>query len=467
MSVYSFLLIYSLKFLNNDFLVWGGFVPLFYFIYIKSKDKIPIKLELFVFSLVFMITFLFGFTNISPRLYGLIYLTLTVLMFLNLYLSYLSIRKNFYLPVLIWLVFEKFLIEFLPFYSTALFTANGFYIKQLASLFGTLGITFIIILFNLVITKFIIKKNNVWEIAVIFLIISLIFGYGHYYLKNSNFQHYNMKKVIIAQTKLDNSQKEYFFNGPLETKEYISFIDKQIPDKETDLIILPEVSIWQDTIKKMSNFFKNMPEVINKEIPKLAQKYDADILFGVRNNPKNKGDKLGNYLLYYDVEKEKYVYKYEKEMLIPAYETSFKNYFKGYFKNKSKEFKYKTLICYEGLFEPLIKNNLEQSKAIMVLSNNMLLGKNKLPNEMLKLYILRAISFNRNIVISDNWGYTVIINKNGQIINFLNKYERSTLIGNFKEIEKKSFYFKEGRFLWIIIFIVLSIILIWERGVKT
>ena len=466
MSVYSFLLMYSLKFLNNHLLAWGGFVPLFYFICIKSKNKIPVKLELFTFSLVFMVTFLFGFTNISPRLYVVIYLTLAVLMFSNLYLFYLSISKNFYLPVLIWLVFEKFLIEFLPLYSTAFFTVNGFYIKQFASIFGTLGITFIIILFNLVITKFIIEKDNFLEVIAMFLIIVLVFGYGFLYIDKSKSIKYNKKSVTMVQTKLDNNKKEYYFNGPLEAKEYVSFIDKQIPDKETDLIILPEVSVWQDTLKEMSGFFEDMPNIIDQEIPELAHKYNSDVLFGVRDDSENKEDKLKNYLLYYDIEKEKYVHKYEKEMLIPAYETSFKNYFKGYFKNNSKKFKYKTLICYEGLFEPLMRKGLEQNKAIMVLSNNMLLGKNKLPDEMLKFYILRAISFNKNVVVSDNWGYTVIINEHGQIKEFLNKYERNSLTGSFKEIEKKSFYFNTGYLLWWIVYLTLVLLLIRKGGEK-
>jgi apolipoprotein N-acyltransferase len=142
--------------------------------------------------------------------------------------------------------------------------------------------------------------------------------------------------------------------------------------------------------------------------------------------------------------------------MVPQYETSFKNYVKRFFEEKNTDFKkYKMLICYEGLFENLMKKDLKNNGAILVLSNNNMLGKNKLPDEMLKLYILRSISFKKNIVVADNWGYSVIINQNGIIKGILDKYTREVLTGKINIINNQSFYYKYGYLFWYFNILIL------------
>lgn len=453
---YAWLIIYFLKFKDYHGLIWFSFVPVFYYIYNSSISNKTIKLELFSFSLTFMVSYLYGFTEINTELYILIYLFMGTWLYLVLYLSYETIGSNFYLPVVVWVLFEKILIDFLPFYSMSLFTVNGTYFKQFASLFGTSGITFIIILFNLLITRFIIKKDNLKDVLFFGLIFCLIISYGYFYLEYENRQNYESKQISIVQTALNNEDKDYYFGGPVEARELMLFYEDLLENKKSDIIIFPEATIKKDKSADAERLFKNFPDILNEELPKLSKRFNSDLIVGVTDSPSKKGDIIDNYLVYYNKTEKDYVYRYNKRLMVPQYETSFKNYVKRFFEEKNTDFKkYKMLICYEGLFENLMKKDLKNNGAILVLSNNNMLGKNKLPDEMLKLYILRSISFKKNIVVADNWGYSVIINQNGIIKGILDKYTREVLTGKINIINNQSFYYKYGYLFWYFNILIL------------
>ncbi|MFW5891118.1 MAG: nitrilase-related carbon-nitrogen hydrolase [bacterium] len=453
---YAWLIMYFLKFKDYHSLIWFSFVPVFYYIYYNSVSNKKIKIELFCFSLTFMVSYLFGFTEINRNLYVLIYLFAASWLYLVLFLSYKAIKINFYLPAIIFVLLEKILLDFLPFYSVSLFTVNGVYIKQFASLFGTSGITFVIVLFNLLITRLIIRKDNLKDVLFFTIILCLIISYGYFYINYENNQDYINQKALIVQTALTNEDKDYYFGGPLEIMELMVFYEELIGNEEADIILLPEASIKRDRIIENKGLFEDFPNILQEELPRLSRKIESDMIIGITDYPVEQGDIIDNYLLYYDNEKENYIYKYNKELMVPQYETSFKNYFMGFTTKENKNFKkYKTLICYEGLFENLMKQELKDNGAIFVLSNNNMLGKNKLPDEMLKFYILRSISLKRNIVVADNWGYSVMINQNGEIVSILDKYSRGKLTGNISLIYDQSFYYKHGY-----LFIYLNMIIL-------
>ncbi|MFW5795068.1 MAG: nitrilase-related carbon-nitrogen hydrolase [Bacillota bacterium] len=451
---------YFLKFKDYHSLIWFSFVPVFYYIYDSSISNKNIKIELFCFSLTFMVSYLFGFTQIDRNLYILIYLFTASWLYLVLFLSYKTIKINFYLPAIIFVLLEKILIDFLPFYSMSLFTVNSEYLKQFASLFGTSGITFLIVLCNLLITRFIIRKDNLKDVLVFMLIFCLTIGYGYFYIDYENNQNYINKKVAVVQTALSNEDKDYYFGGPIEVGELMTLYRELLKNTESDLVLLPEASIKEDKVVESKKIFKDFPDMLGQELPNLSRDIGSDLIFGVTDVPTKNGDIIDNYLLYYDNEKKEYIYKYNKELMIPQYETSFKNYFMGFIKKDNTNFKkYKTLICYEGLFENLMRNNLEDNGAIFVLSNNNMLGENKLPDEMLKFYILRAISLKRYVVVADNWGYSAIINQNGRIMGILDKYNADLLTGDINLINKSSFYYRYGYLFWYLNIFILAYIL--------
>ena len=463
MMLYSYVIMYFLKFQNNNYLIWFVFVPLFYFMYISRQQNENIKLELFMFSLIQIIMFLNGLFVVKSVIYVTTYILFALIMGSFLYISYLTIEINFYLPAVIWVLFEKFLIDFLPFYSISFYVLNGKYLKQFASVFGNIGITFVIILVNLALTKFIIKKNNYKEILAIILIIFVILTYGYFYIDYQKGTENNIKKVAVLQTSLKNEDKEYYFNGPLEIKEYLNFIKEMIPQEDVDIIAMPEVSLWEDTLNKTYDVFESDLDLIGKNFPEISQNKQSDLIFGVKSTTENINKELENYLLYYDYKKEKYMHRYDKRLLVPKYESTFKYYFKNYFnKNKENDFKYKTLICYEGLFEHLYWDNLENKSLIFLLSNNHMLQKNKLPDEMLKYYTFRAIMFNRNMIIADNWGYSAIIDRNGKVKK-IKKYNQNVLMGSVNETLKSSYYYQYGHWFWLVSALFLLIILIKEE----
>jgi len=147
-----------------------------------------------------------------------------------------------------------------------------------------------------------------------------------------------------------------------------------------------------------AELFESDLDLMNKNFPNIAKNKKTDLIFGVKDISKVKDKKLENYLLYYDHIKEKYVYRYDKRLMVPKYESAFKYYFKNYFKkHENGKFKYKTLICYEGLFEHLYWNNLEDKKIIFLLSNNHMLLKNKLPDNMIHYLKINILVIMRKI----------------------------------------------------------------------
>ena len=55
---YSWFIMFLLKFLDFHLIVWIAFVPLFYHMSENSNSKLEVALDLYVFSLIFTITFL-------------------------------------------------------------------------------------------------------------------------------------------------------------------------------------------------------------------------------------------------------------------------------------------------------------------------------------------------------------------------------------------------------------------------
>ena len=413
---------------NLGFLAWACLVPLF--LEMNNKTRKQRWLLLFVFSVLFFLGTLYWIVHVS--LVGLLCLCL----FLGFEFSILGIiipapndKHSIWITPLLWVIFERlrgFLFSGFGWGLIGYTQFENLPLIQSADIFGVWGVSFLIVLVNLCVTRFILHKTRFsWKksfVIVPALLLISIYGYGYYKL-SAKFPAPEIKISLIQG------------NIPQEHKwdpDYAVSILKQFSDlsllaasEKPDLIIWPETSVpgylldeppLYLAITELSKQTKTHLLVGSpREDYEKKAYFNSIFLFGPNGHLKRLHDKIhlvpfGEYIPY------KHLFPFLNNTQIADFSAGSKHSIFAVPNVQGDLIRFGVLICFEDTFPGLVKQFRKKGADFLVTVTNEAWFKNSTePLQHTAISVFRAIENRCWFLRCANTGITCFIDPRGRI----------------------------------------------------
>ena len=335
---------------------------------------------------------------------------------------------------------------------------------QLASVFGGLSVSFIIILINVCnayFIKFLIRKDFHFTVPLCFSAVIFVLNI---FLGNKVSDYYSFTtasphEIMLAQGDYSVQEKR---NMPPEQilSEYINLSQKSLTP-QTELVVFPETAVSE-------RFFHD--SIYNRSLYEFAEKNEISILFGCSYK---KDDKKYNSCLILSPD-GRLSDIYRKRQLVPfgEYTPSFlpqnihflkSTYCKGE-ENiivESDIGKIGCCICFESVFPSVSAENTTQGAELLaILSNDAWLGRSVPLYQHHSHSIMRAVENRKYTVTCANTGISSVISPNGDIVAVSEKNRIQTVSAKVFTNNVKTFYSKHGDIIIIPSVLIVSILFI-------
>lgn len=430
LSILSAILL-SLPFLSSNLslFVWVGFIPLFFAL--KDKNK----------AQAFMFAYFTGIVFWAITIYWLIHVTLFGQILLVLYLAvYFGIfgllysctlypaRYVLFIPSL-WVILEYARSHFLTGFPWALLGYSQYknlVVIQIADVTGVWGVTFLIILVNVSIYRFIIGRKSLTAVKpallpVLFITITLAYGINKIYSKPTV---YNSKKIKISviqgnipqELKWDPSARD------LIMQNYFELTSRAAKDNP-DLIIWPEAALpvvleeEPEYYMKLRQYLKtiNKPLLFGSVTLKDNFYYNSALLLSGDARLLNQYDKLhlvpfGEYIPFRNTLRF-------LDTIAPIGDiTRGKDY--TIFKLPGFPIGFGVLICFEDVFPELARSFVSRGAGFLVnITNDAWFGKTPEAYQHLAASVFRAVENRVYLARCANTGVSVFISPLGKIVS--------------------------------------------------
>jgi len=481
----------SLSPIDLDWLAWIALVPLL--MSLKGKPSlVALKLGLLA-GLSHYLTLIYWIVVVLSH-YGNInfILSLAVLSLLSLYLAlYIAFfglilvsleqdRLSSFWGAGVWVTLEYARAHIMTGFPWCLLGYSQYSrlpLIQISDISGVYGISFVIVLVNLVIYRIffasnLLKKRKSIGIEIILtsFLIGSILVYGHNSLiekADTDLEGKGLRAVVI-QGNIDQSIKW----DPGFQKETLA-IYNNLSEKSVDF--RPYVIIWPETALP---FFFQDRSYLSSEVFKAAKTTNSHILFGSPAYAKDKDTILYYNRAYIISEKRVYDY-YDKVHLVPFGEyVPLKKYMPfvhrlvpaaGDFSPGKKvkpinapDFQIGVLICFEAIFPDISRKLAMQGADLLVnITNDAWFGRSSAPYQHLSMAVFRCIENSLPMARAANTGISAFILANGKIVSRTRLFIRQVLQQEIKFDGKKTFYSQHGDIFAILVLIVTIIRFFW------
>jgi len=439
------LLVLSFPPFNLWILAWFAFLPLFIAINGQSKWR------------AFLFAYLTGVIFWAGNIYWLAHVTLPGLIILVLYLALyfgpfgllssvslldLSIKSLFFIPSL-WVALEYirgYLFTGFPWSLLGYSQQPNLALIQIADITGVWGVSFFVILVNIMIYRILVKKdtrkNLIKRVSVLVICIIAVLLYGRYRLyqesalaERDSFNLSVLQGNIPQRLKWQDEAEEYIFNKYLSLSLYAA---RDYPD----LIVWPEAAL-PVVLDEEPEFFA--------EVQNLAAEIQTPILLGALT--KREGYYYNSAVLV-SAEGE-LVTVYDKLHLVPFGEyIPLKGVFKfleniapigdmkrgekfTVFSQEKKHFlsseegslapaNFSVLICFEDLFPELSRRFVREGALFLInITNDAWYKHTAASRQHLQASVFRAVENNVFLVRSANTGISGFISPKGEILSLV------------------------------------------------
>ncbi len=502
-------------------LMFFGLVPYFYVIE-KKTTLIDINrssyLAFFVFGLITLYWVGSWQKNADPFLMisGVLLIFVNPLFLLIPSTIFYFSRKIFpgktalYFFPLFWVTYEyAYMITDLSFPWLTLGSGLAHFTSfiQIADIIGTLGLSLLVVLINVLIYKVFIRyhstnKISYYNLTAAVLIYSFIFLYG--FIKINNFTISKRKiRVGLIQPNIDPWKK--WDVGSLNdfTKLYLNDSRKAV-NKGAKLIVWPETAFpvyllsggYEDALDSIYNFVRKNDVYLMTGMPDIRYYHKGEKM---PSDVKYSGN-LGYYATYNAIylfsPDTRAIQRYGKMKLVPFGErVPFVDQFPflgniikwgvgitGWnvgkdtilFKIKDKDInqglsnaaendtvKIDGLVCYESIY-PLFVSEFVRKGAqfITVVTNDSWYGNSSGPYQHKEMSVLRAVENRRSVIRAANGGISCIIDPLGRTIIHSEMFTKTFLVGNVILQNNETFYTKHA----YLVPVLSSVFSIWVIG---
>ena len=449
---------YTYKEVFWKFFIGGAIFSTIHVYWILYLD-VPSGIEkLLIFGLILMVTYLAFFYGIIGVLfrYGMEYSTGILLVpSFWVIIEYLRSYGDLGFP---WSPLWEGLLRNLTFY-------------QISRFFGPFGVSFLIILINVIIAKGIRKK----KCSLLFVGIGLIFifeGWG-YYLKMHTFPHHKSIKVAVFQPnvlpKYQDNPKEWE-----ETFSAYSKLNSTLKDTP-DLIIFSESSL--------PGYYR-LSRNSKKVVQGVLDKHPSYILLGTADYKFVSKDKYNLYNAAFLISPTgAIINKFYKTHLVPFGEwLPFEdripflrninlgqgNYLPGksYRPLQVKCARLGVLICFESIFPEIARKEVNLGANLLVnITNDGWFGHSLGPREHFYLAIFRAIESQKYLIRAAKTGISAIVSPDGSILKKLDQFKAGIIEDKVPLIRGETFYDKYGEWMvWLSL--LMTVIILSYNSIK-
>lgn len=450
--IISALLLNTAKYFPNLYLLtWLGFIPLL-FAFDKERSKLFFKGWLFGFVYLtaaanFLINPLRLYTGLNIIIISLLLLILFAVLglifglFFKAYFYIFSGEINPFYFALGWLVFAFLryrLLNFFPIGYLVTTQAEFSTFIQLADLGGIWLLTFVLVFLSAFLYK-LIFKGGLKELAFLFLVVLLIFGYGQFRLYQfDNFSEEIQLTTVI--TNLTQSEKWQAENSTAETDFLLEAADYSAQSR---LVITPESSLNFDFAQ--DNRGRELLNAVEEEFETPVQlgslaghsdyekRLNSSFLISAEGEIVDRYNK--NRLVYFG---EKFPMQNILNSITP-YQFSSLGAGDEIRIFSEAELSWQTLICSEVLYTDLLYSDMDRVDFLVNQSNEAWFDNSTvLKNMMWSSAVLRAVESRRPLVKAGNLAYSGKVEASGL-------YQKTELNSNYHNLnitlsEQNSFY---------------------------
>jgi apolipoprotein N-acyltransferase len=337
---------------------------------------------------------------------------------------------------------------------------------QIADITGVYGISFLVILTNLVIYNLLLgrvyvgKQVLIAEIATLTGLIGITLSYGYYRVGQVS-QSGGGERTIraaIVQGNIDQSMKwdEEFQDKTMAIYYGISLESRPF---QPHLIVWPETAV---------PFFFQDSSHLSELIQRVARITKADILFG---SPAYdiQGDALSYYNRVYLLHGDGHCEHYDKVHLLPFGEYVPLQRFLPFVHRlvpaagdfspgkrpkllSAKDFLVGPLICFEAIFPELSRKLARQGAELLVnVTNDAWFGRTSAPYQHLSMSVLRCVETRLPMARAANTGVSAFILPDGKIVKKSKLFTRSLVTYELRLGQDTTFYSQYGNFFAILI----------------
>lgn len=329
---------------------------------------------------------------------------------------------------------------------------------QITDITGTYGITFTIVLVNAVIYDLLSQRSRksylIAESVAASIILALIIIYGHIRIGGVDEL---LKKargldVTLVQGNIDQNLK-WNPHYQMQTIDIYRSLSLQSAPAPGGLIVWPETA---------TPFYFQQRSAVQAAVVETAVASRSALLFGspsYETNGSNISYMNSAFLLRPDGTQSG---RYDKVHLVPYGEyVPLRSLFpfinklvagvgdfmpgKGYYPLTIDDNRLGVLICYEGILPDAAREYKRKNAELLVnITNDAWFGRTSAPYQHLSMTVFRAIENRLYLVRAANTGISAIVDPTGKILASTGLFERTTLKGNVKMIDDKTFYAAYG-----------------------
>lgn len=330
---------------------------------------------------------------------------------------------------------------------------------QISDLTGIYGVTFFIILINILITEIIIDRRNYFNPAILIIIVLLIITYSYTRKKQIETQlsgspASDIIRVTAIQGNFSTHERWDANLSQFQYSTYTSLSQKVL--SETDILIWPETVL-------------NSADTVNLQIIKTVsnQLSRGRLFITGATRSENNGQYFNSVFI---AAKKGIIDIYDKIILFPYSERSYSGLSAGRFLNAPEKFergrKQKIIdtplgnigitICFESIFPDFVRNlKVRKADFIMNIANDSWFGKTSEPYIHLYSNIARAVELRIPIIRSTNNGISAIITQTGRISASTTLDRQEILTGAVSKYKISSLYARYGDLILILSALIL------------
>jgi apolipoprotein N-acyltransferase len=511
---------------NLEWIAWIAFLPLCMSLKYCSRAN-AFKLGLFT-GIAHYITLLYWIIVATSRYGGIplipslaillllvFYLALYPAFFALLFVIFIQNAASSFVGASIWVVLEYARTHMMTGFPWCLLGYSQFLrlpLIQIADITGVYGISFLVILVNLILYKafFLLVMERIFKdkegnwlrvthfarhthkgeritydgqalrflavemvIIICFLSATLIYGFHKLKTEMQSDEGQRQLRAVIVQGNIDQSIK---WNEEFQQKTLAIYytLSAQSADFKPHLIIWPETAV--------PLFFQDYSQ-LSQAVYSAARATDSKILFGSPAYEK-KGNATHYFNRAYVLSKDRILDYYDKVHLTPFGEyVPLKRFLpfvhrivqaagdftsgKGLKPLDAGDFRIGTLICYEAIFPEITRRLARQGTDLLVnITNDAWFGRTTAPYQHLSMAVLRCVETRLPMARAANTGISAFIIENGEILKQTGLFSRKVITERIKLRHRETFYSQFGDIFAILLSVITLTWLFWILMIK-
>lgn len=361
-------------------------------------------------------------------------------------------------------------------------------IIQVSDLAGHYGITFLIVIANILLVNIFQKSTSrlgnrqhpsrmrvFWEKALPFFLIfaSIFYGFERYKQVNSTISNSPAITVGVIQGNIDQNEKWQNESQEKTVTTYMELSRQAAENKDVGLLVWPETAL---------PFFPIEHPLFQQILAWVNQSERPALLTGAPhyiNTPETGVSYYNSAFLVSAAAQKLTIERYDKNHLVPFGEyVPFQKYLPealpivqtmGNFSPgkdakllKIQQAKMGILICYESIFPDISRSRIRAGANLLInLTNDAWYGKSSAPFQQLSMVTLRAAENKRSLARSANTGISCIIDPLGRIIKESPLFEKYFITEKIPLYTKDTFFTRHGYLFPQLCMLLLSLAILY------